>query len=713
MQEHIVSTFGEARLLYSGCLKIISQIGSSDLDTILDTFTPQCEVDRFLGHEKAITRDDIDPNLLKAECIRMDKQMRLQKQLLGDEALATPERICTVFVEVVVPIVHESGCFRYLEDIEHRVALEVTKEQVQITGEMKKAYIWPAIIHAKEFPDAFTATCEDHEYLVCIVDQTGEACDDNERKALCEKILADLQAKDFSGHTNIVDVYADICPILHLEEESLMQMIPTTARARKAKIFHKAAEKAAVLQRQGQKATFKQQAGMKHGVGAILAKRLAAKRSNTGWAMGGKAGLEDGGSLRSEGEYYCCDKIAQTKELGVEVSFGISYGFGYALSAGGFYKNDGPGDTCRVLESDGAHTHCVSAGPDKGIDIGFSEGYFNSAKDISGTSQVVGANVALGLAVGGGVILDTAGKKIGWYAELGIGLGVDVSTALCETDNINPEAKGGVSSGVTSHFTVYDGQNGKERFPDDCPCNPEKQDCAECFPADATVQTPEGMKFMKDLRVGDRVLASNGQGELFFDDVYFFGHADPEKVKPYIQLTTDSEELFISKDHFIPTCPVASRPCTYEQRVFAYSRTVQAGDYVWVKSFAAAHPLQLERVTQVASMLKAGLYNPYTLSGNMIVNDVVVSSHSSWILDSWVPGSFTGAIPSLYQLLFFPGRVLYSVAGPVGADLLDMNNPQHSPDNFGYGPHFLLLVFVGLVAGMVDLLGIRCKSLPK
>jgi len=58
---------------------------------------------------------------------------------------------------------------------------------------------------------------------------------------------------------------------------------------------------------------------------------------------------------------------------------------------------------------------------------------------------------------------------------------------------------------------------------------------------------------------------------------------------------------------------------------------------------------------------------------------VVASAHSSWVLDQWMPTVLVGYLPDVYQAMFFPGRVLYSMVGSLGADILGMNNPQHSP----------------------------------
>merc|ERR1712110_200971 len=94
-----------------------------------------------------------------------------------------------------------------------------------------------------------------------------------------------------------------------------------------------------------------------------------------------------------------------------------------------------------------------------------------------------------------------------------------------------------------------------------------------CFPGDAQVITPQGRKFMRDLRVGDRVLVPNNAGHLVYDDVYFFGHADASCLKAYVQLNllenndnlsrSFKPQLELSEDHFLHVCPHLSTPCEW------------------------------------------------------------------------------------------------------------------------------------------------------
>lgn len=50
-------------------------------------------------------------------------------------------------------------------------------------------------------------------------------------------------------------------------------------------------------------------------------------------------------------------------------------------------------------------------------------------------------------------------------------------------------------------------------------------------------------------------------------------------------------------------------------------------------------------------MTKQGLFNPYTLGGDIVVNGALASAHSSWFLDGVAPASMTRHLPAIYQVV--------------------------------------------------------------
>eukprot|EP00746_Dinoflagellata_sp_MGD_P131925 gnl/MRDRNA2_/MRDRNA2_65660_c0_seq1.p1 gnl/MRDRNA2_/MRDRNA2_65660_c0~~gnl/MRDRNA2_/MRDRNA2_65660_c0_seq1.p1 ORF type:complete len:551 (+),score=86.21 gnl/MRDRNA2_/MRDRNA2_65660_c0_seq1:29-1681(+) len=221
-----------------------------------------------------------------------------------------------------------------------------------------------------------------------------------------------------------------------------------------------------------------------------------------------------------------------------------------------------------------------------------------------------------------------------------------------------------------------------------------------CFPGNSKVETPRGVISVSELRVGDRVQAVDHRGRTFWDDVYFFGHADEHSIEQYLLIELDgpsSPKLQVSHKHFLPGC-LSGQRCSWADRIETYAQNFKKGDYVWISSNSGMHMEVEQRPIQSVSSVRAkGLYNPYTLSGNLVVDGVVSSAHSNWILDDLTPASCIGLLPSVYQVLFFPGQILYHILSLVGpgtresvVNILDVNSPQSAPENYGHGPKFLM-----------------------
>ena len=61
-----------------------------------------------------------------------------------------------------------------------------------------------------------------------------------------------------------------------------------------------------------------------------------------------------------------------------------------------------------------------------------------------------------------------------------------------------------------------------------------------------------------------------------------------------------------------------------------YAKDVRPGDRLDYFDGAAFHSSAVRTITETT---KTGLYNPYTLSGSLVVDGIAASCHSSWILD--------------------------------------------------------------------------------
>ncbi len=180
-------------------------------------------------------------------------------------------------------------------------------------------------------------------------------------------------------------------------------------------------------------------------------------------------------------------------------------------------------------------------------------------------------------------------------------------------------------------------------------------DCSNCFPADAIVTTAHaGDLPISSLKIGDKVLAARPDGSTFFDDVYMFGHKDATAASSFVKLETGSGAVLrLTADHHLFVTRAG-------QRLEIPSSKALVGDLVHVAGRPGAS--QLEAIASKSLMAGTGLFNPYTLSGSIVVDGVAASCHSSWILDRIFELAGV-SVPDGYQIAFAPVRALYRVLG--------------------------------------------------
>ncbi|EFJ27773.1 hypothetical protein SELMODRAFT_412024 [Selaginella moellendorffii] len=167
---------------------------------------------------------------------------------------------------------------------------------------------------------------------------------------------------------------------------------------------------------------------------------------------------------------------------------------------------------------------------------------------------------------------------------------------------------------------------------------------AGCFPGDATVQMYNGeIKFVRELNVGDKVAV----GKNIYSDVYAFGHKDADVISKFFQVHSASNMLELTAGHFVPIA-------VNGKLVYKRAEDLKVGDSLWESS----------KITEISKVEKLGLYNPLTLSGSIMVNNVLASTHSEWFLDSIFDAvGATEYLPYAYQAVLAPVRAIYNIVG--------------------------------------------------
>lgn len=103
--------------------------------------------------------------------------------------------------------------------------------------------------------------------------------------------------------------------------------------------------------------------------------------------------------------------------------------------------------------------------------------------------------------------------------------------------------------------------------------------------------------------------------------------------------------LELSAKHFLP---VGQSGGDYRQATMKQARDVVPGDLVFATQ---GNDLQAQEVTDVTVVSKQGLWAPYTSRGTIVVNGVVASVHSEWILDGLLETlGRPDLLPAIYQV---------------------------------------------------------------
>jgi len=230
----------------------------------------------------------------------------------------------------------------------------------------------------------------------------------------------------------------------------------------------------------------------------------------------------------------------------------------------------------------------------------------------------------------------------------------------------------------------------------------------KCFPGSATVSLASGRTVtMEELKHGDAVLTLGSDGTPAYAEVFFFGHKDQHTTAPFQCLHTASgRELCLTEDHFLLASASSSR---WADAMYTRAGSVKAGATLWEASPDSPAPAPTI-ITSVETRWMAGLYNPYTLGGAVIVVDgLVASTHSHWFLDSSVAESLSWALPHVYEAALAPARVLYRLMGPKWAEGVQQRLELDSLGRDGQGVWGLVAPYSALIAS--ELPAITTRSL--
>ncbi|XP_042327848.1 sonic hedgehog protein [Sceloporus undulatus] len=193
-----------------------------------------------------------------------------------------------------------------------------------------------------------------------------------------------------------------------------------------------------------------------------------------------------------------------------------------------------------------------------------------------------------------------------------------------------------------------------------------------CFPGTAWVNLEQGgTKLVKDLHPGDRVLAADVQGRLFYSEfLAFLDREEPPVHKLFYVIETrhPRTRLLLTAAHLLFVASPQNH--SHPQPIFA-SR-VQPGQHVYVLGQGGQTLLQAA-VHRVSLQEEAsGAYAPLTTQGTILINQVLASCYAVIEEHSWAHWAFAPfrVAHTLLAMLYPAGLsspILFPAAAPEDA----------------------------------------------
>lgn len=205
---------------------------------------------------------------------------------------------------------------------------------------------------------------------------------------------------------------------------------------------------------------------------------------------------------------------------------------------------------------------------------------------------------------------------------------VTVETSVVTTAAVTTDADGStVASDATTLAADTTTVAGEKSTATTATVKSASDEGSTCFPAAATVELEDGSFVRMDtLSVGDMVKV----GPTEFSRVFMFTHKMSDVTQKFVSLSTASgAELSLTAGHFI-----------YANGALVAAKNVQIGDVLTLGNGDSTS------VISVASTMDAGLYNPQTVNGNVIVDSIISSTYTTA-----VEPSFAHAVLAPFRML--------------------------------------------------------------
>ncbi|VIO86350.1 Uncharacterized protein BM_BM7464 [Brugia malayi] len=146
----------------------------------------------------------------------------------------------------------------------------------------------------------------------------------------------------------------------------------------------------------------------------------------------------------------------------------------------------------------------------------------------------------------------------------------------------------------------------------------------QCFSGDTTVQTPDQIKRIDELQVGDQVLSIE-ESLISYSPVVMFLHRSDNESAIFIKITLENGEIIKLTDYhllYVTSCAVG------ENLRLIFAKDVQLGHCLHVVKNQSNNLVPVE-VSNIQRLTGKGFYAPLTANGDIIVNSILSSCHSN------------------------------------------------------------------------------------
>lgn len=170
-----------------------------------------------------------------------------------------------------------------------------------------------------------------------------------------------------------------------------------------------------------------------------------------------------------------------------------------------------------------------------------------------------------------------------------------------------------------------------------------------CFASDSTVQTEtREIRRLSQLKVGERVLSVNSNGETVYSEVIMFLDRDVNQTREFVQIKTSGEATIrTTPAHLL----LVWKPHQHETK-YLYADQVEENDFLLVN---VNNNLEPQRVTEVRAVVSRGFIAPLTREGTVIVDSVAASCYA--LVNS----------QSLAHISFLPFRTMKTLSNWFGS----------------------------------------------